>query len=211
MKKLYAITAFIIFLLSSYAFKANANEGIVELGNSNNTNSRCFAMSTQTGDSSNYKVLIQCTDLVYPIESNDRYYVLWASPSDTKEKTIRVGDLQYGNREFSVSKPFSNLFVTKEQKKHPKTPSKNKIMQGNIKPIAFLKATPTPTSIPTPTKKVTPKPKLTPTITPAKKQDNTNYTNNIKTVLLIFILIITLILIIYIIYKIRQIIISRKG
>ncbi|MBU3978568.1 hypothetical protein KJ980_03750 [Patescibacteria group bacterium] len=217
-KNLIASIIILLFVSILQITKAQASEGIVELGNVNGSATRCFAMSTLINRSTNYLLVIQCQNLIYPIVPVGKFYILWSNPisSDKDIKPIRIGDLEFGKGSFNLENSFSSLFITKEQTQSPDQPSNDKVMEGRIKSISFLEKEPTPTMTPTPTLIPTPTMIMSPTIeltqkitqiaTPAAQPKSGWTFLTIMRALGIFVVIIIFIItsIFYIISKIRK-------
>lgn len=205
LKKVLTILTIILLIP---VIKAEATEGIIELSSLDGSNARCFAMSTVLNRSTNYQVMIQCKNLIYPLENNSEYYILWATNNDEKRTTRRIGDIGLGKITFTTRPEFLNLFITKEQNSFPKEPSTQKIMQGNIKPITFLESppTPTPTLNPAqikPTNQSSPILSITPT--PAPKTNTAGLViKTITIILAIVVIIIIIVIAIYTIYKLLK-------
>lgn len=212
---LFFISLFIISIL--FPIKpANANEGVVLLKNVSGSQARFFALSTSLYRSTSFQILLQCRDLVYPVEPGGNFYVLWAKTIDPKTPLFRIGELQYGNDSFTAQNPFTGLFVTKEITESPNQPSNSKVMEGGIESIAFLNSGPTTTLAPKPTQ--TPvKSELTPTtvnnsvltVTPTPKAQTKKATaslwSTLGTVAILFVILIFIfIIIIYIVNKLRN-------
>lgn len=209
MKKNLIISLIILFIISFFTtMRANASEGIIELGNINGSNARCFIMSTATNRSSNFQLLTQCRNLIYPIKPTGLYYILWATPVDEKTKPINLGDLGFGETSFNTSTPFTSLFITREQTQSPNQPSSDKVMEGTVKSIQFLETEPTPTTKPAPATKQSPAGKITPSITPSPKPQGRGILATaigfIMTFFTIVAIIIIIIIVIYVINKIRK-------
>jgi hypothetical protein len=168
LKNFIVFIVILLFFALLPAPRAEASEGVVSLKNMSGSNERCFAMSTLINRSTNYQLLIQCRNLIYPIEPEGTFYILWANPIGKNTKPIRIGDLEFGKRIFNVPNPFSSLFITKEQTQSPSQPSNDKVMEGSVESISFLEEKPTPTIIPSQTIETTPKitQKVTPTPQP---------------------------------------------
>jgi hypothetical protein len=178
---------------------AKASEGVIELENTNGQDSRCFAMSTLNDRSTSFNIQIQCQNLTYPIEPQGLYYVLWANPvienEENETKPSRVGELGFGRETFRERRPFTGLFVTKEETRSPRSPSSSRVMEGDVDRISFLDTTITPTKKPAPTSKVTPKVTQKPTPTPQPKGNSI-----ISVVISIIVFIIAVVIIIAIIF-----------
>lgn len=154
LRNFISFVTILLFVLFFQTARAEASEGIVELGSINGSATRCFAMSSLIGRSNTYLLQIQCRNLVYPIGREGMFYILWANPigiTGKENKPIRIGDLEFGKGNFNLQYQFSSLFITKEQIQNPEQPSSNRVMEGGIKSIAFLDREPTPTLIPSPT------------------------------------------------------------
>lgn len=121
------------FLLASAAW---AKEGAVELKSTTGAASRCFAASILL-QSSRYRIVVSCRDLIYPPAQELLYYVLWAN-TEAGGNPTRLGDISFGKAEFTFNRPFTSLFVTKEANARPRGPSENVVMRGEVRPISFL-------------------------------------------------------------------------
>lgn len=131
-----------------------ASEGTIELQNvSGQGTARCFAVSINVNG--NYQILMSCRDLIYPLESSDAAYVVWAdpvpSPQNRQNTPMRLGDLGYGRVMLHIGVDFTDLFVTTEVNTYGKTPQGSVIMKGRVEPISFLQTYTPPTPTPTPT------------------------------------------------------------
>ena len=127
---------------------AYAVEGVVELRSTKGEDNRCYAPYVFMPNA-NFTILVSCRDLIYPPQPSLFNYIAWATPTDGKNP-IRLGELGVGKASFNTKKPFSDLFVTIEQSRNPKTPTGEVIMTGSARGIDFLDR---PIS-PTPTEKV---------------------------------------------------------
>lgn len=149
MKKIKKIVLSIALGLSFIAIPSAtlATEGVTELRSTTNETYRCQAESHQ-GQDRNYKVLVTCRDLIYPATSEVFSYVMWANPVQPGN-IIKMGQLEYGRKLFTVGRPFTSIFVTAEPKPGVNTPQGPVVMQGTVQPRPFLDgeviATPTPT------------------------------------------------------------------
>ena len=198
---------FLIFVIAVIMFFfsagfAAASEGIIELRNVNGRGARCFAMSTYFNGSNNYKLLMQCSDLIYPIEQDGNYYILWATPIAENPTPERIGELGYGKQVFDYRKAFSDLFVTREQNRNSRQASSSKIMTGKVMPITFLNNQSTP---------IVTKAKLSPspsaaktTITPTPAATGRSTTSFATTVILIIVIITIFAIVIYAILRVRK-------
>lgn len=207
------IVSIIILLFASFlqATRAEASEGVVELGSINGSTTRCFAMSTLVNRSTNYLLVLQCRNLIYPVEPVGMFYILWSNPIGLGKdsKPIPIGDIAFGNLSFNIQNSFSSLFITKEQTQSPSQPSNDRVMEGRVKSISFLEKEPTPTIIPSPTIKLSPviepTPKITQTVTPTPQPKGSGILLNIIRVLGILLIITFVIAIIfYVINKLRK-------
>lgn len=133
-------------MLLFVAAETYASEGIFELRGTVRETTRCFAASLMMQDL-NYRILVSCRDLIYPVEPTIFNYVLWATPKEGGNP-IKLGALGYGKADFKTNKAFISLFVTTEQNVNTRTPSGNVAMRGNLQPITFLEKSTTPTPSP---------------------------------------------------------------
>ncbi|MFC1751153.1 hypothetical protein ACFL2V_20395 [Pseudomonadota bacterium] len=131
------ITLFFVLLLTGVVSKVEASEGLVELENTQDRSSRCFAASVLMQDFK-YKVLLSCRELVYPTPAGSDifHYVLWAQEVEN-EKIFKLGTVGVRG-EFSSQKAFSKLFVTQEKNPGVRNPSETTIMVGSVKLIELL-------------------------------------------------------------------------
>lgn len=146
--KLFKLTILIIVLASGFVLfsrQVHAAEGVVELRSTTGEDNRCYASYVLMPNSS-YTVLLSCRDLIYPPQPSLFNYIAWATPADGKN-AVRLGELGVGKASFNTKIAFSGLFVTIEQKKSPRTPEGEVVMQGSAQRVAFLDkpTTPTPT------------------------------------------------------------------
>lgn len=132
-------------LLAGSAGLLNASEGTAEIRNLVGGQARCWASSVLMRDF-NYKILLSCRDLVYPINSETFTYTLWVTEQGSGDP-IRLGDVGIGKREFDIEDAFNGYFVTEERTSNPRNPSDRVIMAGQVQPIAILEG-PTPTAGP---------------------------------------------------------------
>ena len=175
LKKLMVSIAILLFAAFLQVTRAEASEGVVELGSINGSPTRCFALSTSVNRSNNFQVLIRCRNLIYPVQPAGMFYILWSNPIGLGKdsKPVLIGDIAFGDVSFNIQNSFSSLFITKEQTQSPNQPSNERVMEGGVKPVSFLEKEPTPTIIPSPTIKplltIEPTPEITQTITPTPK------------------------------------------
>lgn len=210
-------TALVIFFF--FAFAVNANEGVIELDSARDTNPRCFVMSTLVNRSNTFNLLVTCKNLIYPVEGNGRYYILWSVPepdpddnrnndrqNERAERPVRIGDIKYGKEMFKTRKPFRELFITIENERAPRTPSSNRIMEGFVDNVEFLENTGIEGEEET---ELTPSPSVSPalSITPTKAPENRSG-GIFPAVITIIVLVITILfilgIVIYIINKVRN-------
>ncbi len=207
---LFAITTAIFVLLIS-ATGVSASEGVINLHGINESDVECFAMSTIINRSNSYNILIQCQNLIYPVENGAAFYILWATPyaveAGKEIKPIHLGDLEFGRKSFKTKNAFSDLYVTREIGKSPKQSSNDRVLQGIVEPINFSNTQPTPTIAPEPTTKPSPKitPEKTPKVTPAVQSQGGGLISTIISIITtVVVIIIIVVIIIFIIYKIRN-------
>lgn len=207
MLKRYFVLESILFVFSLFLVKqAFASEGIIQLGNINGTNARCFAMSTLINRSDSFQISMQCRNLTYPIGNSGSYYVLWETPVATNSSPVHLGELGFGKESFTARSAFSKLFVTEEQTQWPKQPSQSKIMEGSIQPIFFLDREPTPT--PSPTRVLTPTPGSTSSLvspSPTQKaKPKTTIASLVWTFVIIMVIIALIAAIIFVVFRVRK-------
>lgn len=135
MKKLLGIVIFSIFYLFA-ASDSFASEGTFELRSTDTNKYKCFAASLQM-QNLNYKVILSCRNILFPVDETIFTYILWANP-ENGGKAIKVGSVGLGKGEYSVKPAFTSLFVTTEQNPNVKEPAGKVVMKGSIKPITFL-------------------------------------------------------------------------
>ncbi len=207
------LVSIIILLFASFlqVTMVEASEGVVELGSLNGSASRCFAMSTLVNRSTNYLLVLQCRNLIYPVEPIGMFYILWSNPIGLGKdsKPIPIGDIVFGNLSFNIQNSFSSLFITKEQTQSPSQPSNNRVMEGSVKPISFLEKEPTPTIMPSPTIKprptIEPTQGITQTVTPTPQpKGGVTFLNVMQASGILIIIIFILVSIFYVINKIRR-------
>lgn len=134
-----AVVIFVVLVLSMVlASSADASEGLMELKNNQGGSARCFAVSVLMRDYK-YKILLSCRGLVYPAPAGaDLFsYVLWVQESGS-DKVQKLGEVGVGRGEFSINKPFSQMFITQERDAGVRKPAETVIMQGEVKPIEML-------------------------------------------------------------------------
>lgn len=195
----YLLSFAILFTISFFLItKAQAKEGTIELKNVNGSAAQCFGMFSGIDRTTTFQLLIQCKRLIYPIEPEGKFYILWANPGQNDASPLRLGELEFGKVTFRTNRDISGLFVTKEQIKSPREPSENRVMEGTIEAIPFLETTESPSVI---------------TETPEKPQVSeesqkspvpSNIIQIAQTIVVIILIIATLVIIIYIIYRIRK-------
>lgn len=130
----------------------SAREGVVQMESRDGDGGKCFVVSMLFADGE-YRMLVNCRGLKYPISENLFQYVLWAQVGDDDYE--RLGTLGIGKREFGVEEQFDRLVVTKEAGSEPRNPSDSIYMIGGVSPIAYLSDTssgvevaePTPTPV----------------------------------------------------------------
>lgn len=142
---------------------AHASEGTVELQSTTGQASRCLVTSVLMTDL-NYTLLTSCRDLIYPPAVDLFTYVVWSSPLQAGQKSVRLGELAFGKSEFRTNLAFSSLFVTAEQTGGVNSPSGIVVMQGQVQPVIFLAGPPKPTITPSPAEEIK-QPAPTPTAT----------------------------------------------
>lgn len=144
LKNLLFLTIFLTFFaIPSLAF---ASEGKTELSSTTDEPYRCVTYS-HLGQDRKYKVLVTCRDLIYPSTAEVFAYVMWGNPTDAG-KIIKMGQLEYGKKLFTVGRSFTSIFVTKEPNPKVETPQGPVVMQGAVLADPFLddpsSITPTP-------------------------------------------------------------------
>lgn len=203
--KIKLVLSVIILILSFFAasLQVHASDGVVEMENADGSGARCYAMSSSTNRSSNFQLLITCRNLIYPLEPDSTFYILWADPIDnnTNAKPFRIGDMEFGERTFTVNKAFTSLTITKEKMQQPHEPSSDVVMEGAIKPIAFLEEEPTPTEIPLFEEE--PTPKVTPKVAPKPQEKGGGSSSVVFVIVLIITIVLVVGIIIFIYRKIR--------
>lgn len=218
MRKLLAIFALFLSVFFIFSLKAEANEGVIELDSARDTNPRCFVMSTLVNRSRTYNLLVTCKNLIYPVEDNGRYYILWSVPepdpdkrendrqNERAERPERIGDIKFGKEMFKTRKPFSELFITVENERSPREPSNNRIMEGFVDNVDFLDSTGLEDEEES---QLTPTPSISPalSVTPTKEPENRSG-GIFPAVITIIVLVITIIfimgIVIYIVNKVRN-------
>lgn len=133
--KTVLLTILLVFgtiLVPSYAF---ASEGTVELRSTDGNDYRCYASSLLM-QNWQYRVTVSCRDLLYSPDDQIAYYHIWVVLENGKSQ--RLGDLALGRISFDVGQRFTELYVTREYSKNPKTSSGQVVMRGSIAPIPFL-------------------------------------------------------------------------
>ncbi len=204
-KRLFISIAILIIVSFFTITHVEATEGLAELKNVNGSDAKCFAMSTLINRATSYRILLQCRNLLYPIEKDGEFYILWAFTEGENPSPKRMGDIGLGKVTFTTRNAFSRLFITKEQTQSPRQPSENTVMEGVINPISFLRIEPTPkTTVKTPAKKPTPnltqKPSATPT--PAQQSLAGTIFSVIRTIFTVIIVIVIFAIVIFIVYRI---------
>ncbi len=152
-KKILFNIAFAVIVFATPSL-ATASEGVTELRSTTSETYRCIAESHQAQDR-NYKVLVTCRDLIYPATSEVFSYVMWANPAQSGN-VIKLGQLEYGRKLFTVGRPFTSIFVTAEPKPGVNAPQGPVVMQGTVQARPFLDI-PT-TATPTPSPEAAPEP-----------------------------------------------------
>lgn len=168
-----ALVAFVAGLMLATPKVASANEGIIELYPVTGSTPRCWASSVLNANYQ-YNVSVSCRGLVYPNPGNPGQwiYTLWIYVPNPQGGGLlnkpsnyqRLGDLGIGRLVVNTAQQFNELIVTKENP-GAKSPSKDVVMRGTVKQIAFLDGTPSPTPTPTavPSASATPVPGQTQT------------------------------------------------
>lgn len=142
MKKLFMVLIFSILFFSALN-KSFASEGTFELRSTDSNNYKCFAASLQM-QNLNYKIIISCRNILFPIDTTIYSYILWANPKDGGN-TFKIGTIGLGRGEYAIKPAFTSLFITAEQNPAVKEPVGKVVMKGSIKPITFLEKEVTPT------------------------------------------------------------------
>jgi hypothetical protein len=124
------------FLLFSAVNISSASEGTFELRSTDSNKYKCFAASLQM-QNLNYKIIISCRNIVFPIDETIYSYILWANPKDGGD-IFKIGTIGLGRGEYALKPAFTSLFVTAEQNPSVKIPTGKVVMKGSIKPITFL-------------------------------------------------------------------------
>ncbi len=116
-----------------------ANEGVVELKNTQGGDARCWAGSILMTNFK-YEILLSCRDLIYPAPAgSDLFnYVLWAQ--EQEDKVSKLGTLGVGRGQFATANPFVRLFVTQEKDDRVRKPSDQVIMSGYLSSIQLLES-----------------------------------------------------------------------
>jgi len=134
-KKLSFLTLFVLLFLSVFVRSAEAREGQFVM---TSDEIKCVGSSIWQG--SRYKVLGKCQGLVYPYKEKLDHYSFWIKP-DSVAEPLRVGDVKKGIIDGTVSKTFSNIFLTAEETSSPYSPSGVYVISGGIEPFDFSEVT----------------------------------------------------------------------
>ena len=114
----------------------SASEGTFELRSTDDNNYKCYAASLLM-QNLNYKIILSCRNILFPVDETIFTYMLWANPS-AGGKPVKLGSVGLGKGEYVTKIAFTSLFVTTEQNVNTKEPARNVVMKGSIKPILFL-------------------------------------------------------------------------
>jgi len=114
----------------------SASEGTFELRSTDDNNYKCYAASLLM-QNLNYKIILSCRNILFPVDETIFTYMLWANPS-AGGKPVKIGSVGLGKGEYATKVAFASLFVTTEQNVNTKEPAGNVVMKGSIKPILFL-------------------------------------------------------------------------
>lgn len=131
----------IVFFISGLLFfsiinTVSASEGSFELRSTDDNNYKCYAASLLM-QNLNYKIILSCRNILFPVDETIFTYMLWANPS-AGGKPVKLGSVGLGKGEYVTKIAFTSLFVTTEQNVNTKEPAGNVVMKGSIKPILFL-------------------------------------------------------------------------
>lgn len=152
----------VVIALVAVSSRANVYADEVNLRNITGETARCTVYSVLMQDS-NYNLLLDCRDILYPGGSSVFSYVLWAVPSDGGNQ-FRLGTIDFGKNFFKTRTAFNALYITKETNSNTRTPTGPIIMQGSVQRNEFLDGpapTPNPNELgsPSPTPIATPAPR----------------------------------------------------
>jgi len=135
MKKLLGILIFSFIFFSALNI-SRASEGTFDIRSTDSNEYKCFAASLQM-QNLNYKTIISCRNILFPIDTTIYSYILWANPKDGGA-AIKIGSIGLGRGEYAIKPAFTSLFITAEQNPNVKAPTGKIVMKGSIKPITFL-------------------------------------------------------------------------
>lgn len=134
-KKVLAAAAVMVFL--GIVSPAKASEGVVELDNVVGESSRCFAASVLMPDY-NYKIIMSCRDLIYPVGDNVFKYLVYIVPVEGK-KDVQLGELGVGKAQFGTRNQFFSMYVVRERgEMGSQKEQQTVVMRGNVSRIKFL-------------------------------------------------------------------------
>lgn len=195
MKKILGITAALVISLLS-ASSASAREGTIQISNSDVS---CEGVSVWRENT--YRITGRCQGLVYPYETLNDHYVLWAQQDNGT--AVRVDDIDRGYFEGSVSDAFTNIYVTAESTSSPRRPGSIQIVGGSVKPFSFDTSTTT-----APVASATPAPKAGGTTDQAVSTSGTTVGSVMGRILRALLLIVFVIIIIAVV---ASLIFRRRG
>ena len=114
-----------------------ASEGVIELDNVIGESARCFAVSILMPDY-NYRILMSCRDLIYPVGDNVFKYLVYAVPVEGKRDN-QLGELGVGKAQFSSRDQFYSLYVVREKGQiGSQKAQQTVVMRGNVSRIKYL-------------------------------------------------------------------------
>jgi hypothetical protein len=143
MKFIKFFTIVFVFLFAAFLFSKSihASNGTVELVSTNRLTYRCVMTSLQL-ENGKFRVVINCRDLIYPVDGSFFTYLLWINPTDGSAPR-KLGTLGLGRKEFVTDFSFSSAFVTTEINQNVKEPSTDVVMRGNLQGFLLLETAPT--------------------------------------------------------------------
>lgn len=130
MKKMFVIAVMAILSLI-VGPKVSASEGTINLSGNN-----AVCKITSVWKESDYRLIGRCEGLVYPYQTQYEHYVVWAHVI-SRDANIRVGDIERGYFDGSVSDGFDKLIISAEQSGSPRRPSDKIIMEANVEKFEF--------------------------------------------------------------------------
>jgi len=132
MKKLFVLAIFA--LISTFAPKAVAHEGMIDL-----TSSSVSCKGISLHQSGSYRVSGRCDGLVYPFETTYNKYVLWGKTT-ARGEMIRVAEVDKGYFSGNIASPFDGMVITAESDGLVRRASDRVVVSGKVAIFDFDKS-----------------------------------------------------------------------